>query len=378
MKPYQIRNRFPTVLSIPAVELFMSRLITCFLQLFALWVGLTVAQSRTIGPTESLRLVYETESPPNAPAIFWNWISSMQVTKDNSFLVAFDMRPPRVTVLKTATFELVSTFGRKGKGPGEFMEFFAWIGVKDDTIFVSQGHRTARFLLDGTYLDKDILTLNRTTGAMLNVYASTGIDKVGNLFYWDARPNSDYLISKKLLDGTEQQLIKRDDVRSSSLFREGKRSLDFGVLENGSIILAYCRVPIVARYDSSGRLKWEVDMVRQIPFLRKDYDEVKAGKFLKIHSTFYADEVYTILTYPRTDKTIGRPTVYYVFLSSNTGRVIKIAYARQNVFGNRRPGDDVDESYYYYPRAIAHRAGMLYVFSYNSSSLQKYKLMWDQ
>lgn len=345
------------------------------LNLAELTTGVVSPQAKVVMPTEDLILIKEVEWPPNDPSHLWDWVSSMSAKEDCSVLALFNKKPPRISILDAKTLELVTTFGRKGKGPGEFVDFAAWIGFKDDTLFVSQGHRTSLFTSDGKYLH-DIRTF-RTNPAILSVNWSTGIDQDGNVYYWNARPNSDYLIVKRMRDGREELLVSSSDIRSTHRLQREEMNIYCGVVKDGSIIIALAKRPIVARYTRTGSRVWSVDLLKEVPVLQGTYREVQKGKILALYSTFWVDETYVILTFANAELRVGKPRIYYLFLDTRTGSVVRLTYASQNIRGPRPNQEDFDERLYN-PWAVAHCDGKLYVFSVNSARVQMYRMAWHK
>ncbi len=325
-------------------------------------------------------LVQEIEAPPNDSTHLWYWITSMSLDENGSILAVFNMKPPRVSILDTRTLELKATWGVKGKGPGEFDASSAWVGVIRDKIFVSQGHRTSVFSLQGSYLDRDVLTIERTALARLHVERTTGVDQFFNVYYWDARLSSDYFIGKKTIDGSTQYIVRRGDFG----FDSGSKKIAelrplFCVLKDGSIILALSHSPAIACYAPNGVRKWIIDISREFPPVKNNYAAVESGTIKLPMSNLWADEMYTILTFSNLDKTRGAPNIYYLFLDSKTGKLVQVAYAAQNIIREvSKDPDEILSHHLYSPWAIAHHDGTLYAFSYNSSRLQKYKLIWHQ
>jgi hypothetical protein len=338
--------------------------------------GSPVVQDKrsAVEPSQSLQLLQEVETPVGNPSHLWAWVTSMSLSNDGSVLALFDMRMTRVSILDSKTLRLLATWGKKGKGPGEFGEYHAWIGMRGDTVYVAQDHRTSLFLRDGTYLDQDIILLNRPAD-IFKVHMTTGVDKRGTVYFIDGRPKSDYLLGKKVRGGAEEYFLKKDDLRYQSA--NISKEVVFGILQDGSAILTFSRKPIVERYSSSGSLRWSTNLVEQITYLKKSYDLVAAGKYLLPFSTFWVDEEYTIITFSNKDEKVGEPGTYYVFLNSDDGSIVKVAYAAQSII--RTPVADEEtiyEHHLYSPWAIAHHKGILFVFAYNSARLQKYKLTW--
>lgn len=336
-----------------------------------------VAFQAEIEPTESLLLVSEIETPVNDKSHLWYWISSMDISRDGRFLALFNVKPPRVSILNTRTFELISSFGEKGRGPGEFSESLSWIGLRGDAVYVSQMHRTSIFLINGKHIDRDILTLSRTIDATMLLPWANGVDRAGNVYFWDARRKSNYLIGKKAADGKEVFLVTREQFGLQAEFEKGEMNLLFNVLEDGSIILAFSHVPIVARCSPEGLLVWSLNITEKVPLVKKSYQEVKAGRVVIPMSIFWADETYTILKFSNQEQQKGKPNIFYVFIHSAEGNVTKVAYAAENVIQQAVLKDDeIYRHELYNPFAIAHRDGVLFAYSRNSGKIQKYRLLW--
>lgn len=301
----------------------------------------------------------------------------MSISEDGSLLGLFDMRATRVSILDSKTLKLLATWGKRGKGPGEFQQYHAWIGIRQDTVYVAQDHRISLFLGNGTYLDKDILLLNRASDAFM-VHMTTGFDQRGSVYFRDGRFKSPFLIGKKTSGGIEEYFIDKNNLPLSFT---PTMDIAFGTLRDGSVILTFSHEPIVICYSLSGSLRWTTNLVNPINRLKKEYERVRAGQALLPFSTFWVDEEYTILTFPLLEMDVGDPSVYYVFLNSHDGTIVEIAYAAQNIIRTPRvkKEDKVYEDHLLYsPWAIAHHKGTLFVFAYQSSRLLKYKLTWYQ
>jgi hypothetical protein len=335
-----------------------------------------VPETDLVSAREDLILVKEIESPPNDPSHLWNRVSSMDVKKDCSVLALFNTKPPRISILDARTLDLVTTFGKKGRGPGEFRDFSAWIGFKDDTLFVSQSHTTSLFLGNGTYLDMDIRTF-RTSISILSQDQTTSIDQNGNIYYWNGRPKSEYLILKKMRDGKEEFFVRSSELPSQSALQAEKRDIYCRVIKDGSIIVALAREPIVARFTPTGSRLWLVDLSK-IPVISRSYKEVQAGKILALYSSFWVDSMYVIVTVPEKEIKVGKPAVYYVFLDALTGKLVRLAYAAQNIARSQPGKDEFHEALLYNPWEIAHCNGRLYVFAENSARLLMYRLAWHK
>jgi hypothetical protein len=342
-----------------------------------LYVVICRAQIGSTKPEEALLLIQEVESPSNAPGHLWSFVSSMWADARKDILCIFDARMARVSILRMTTLELLRTWGKKGRGPGEFADMLAFIGVRRDTVFVSQRLKTLRFLMDGTYIANDIRTLDR---ADFNLGRTSGVDMWGRVYYPGTGISSPFLVLRigeknHLSEGVVQ---KSDFGISPDLFTRNKMRVSFSVLENGSVILTLSGEPLVARYDPGGSRRWSVNLLEKIPYLKKSYEEVRAGKAAYATTTFWADEIYTILTFVNETGKIGETNIYFVFLDSETGKILKVAYAAQNVI---REGTDKNKIYkhdLYNPFSICHSEGFLFTFSYNSAHLQKYKLTWHK
>lgn len=330
-------------------------------------------------PRESLLLLQEVEAPPNDPSHLWYMIPSMALNEKGNALAVFNTKPPRVSILDPETFKLKASWGRKGKGPGEFGESFAWVGIINDTVFISQGHRTMAFSLAGRYLGQDILTLERTAIAKLLINRSSGMDQFKNVYFWNANPSSNYLIGKKAPHGAVTYLVPKSDFGIVAKAQREQPYTVFSVLRQGSVVVTTSHMPTVARYTADGKLEWVINLAKEVPFVKQNYKAVESGEIKLPMSYFWADEIYTILTFSNRDKRIGSPNIYYVFLDSRSGKPVEIAYAAQNVI--RELSNDPDEILthdLYNPWAVAHHRGTLFVFSWNSGRLQKYKLTWYQ
>ncbi len=354
-----------------------------FKSLLLLFYGLVLSeatsaaflQKKLVTPTEELVLIKEIEWPPNDSMHLWYWVPSMDVTKDCSLLALFNTKPPRVSILNARTLNLISTFGRKGKGPGELDDFFAWIGFKDDTLFVVQDHRISLFLANGRYLDMD-LPAPRTATSILAVARTTGIDKDGNVYYWTGGPpSSEYLIRRKNRNSRDEFLIRSDEFDS-----QGKAfDIYCGVVKSdGSIIIALAQRPIVAKYSPTGSRAWLVDLLSEVPLLRASYKKVKAREILSLYSAFWVDDTYVILTFADDEIRIGQPKIFYLFLDTRTGAVRKLTYAAQNIVRSLPDPDGFYEAQLYNPWAVAHCNGTLYVFSKNSARVLVYRLAWHE
>ncbi len=253
---------------------------------------------------------------------------------------------------------------------------FAFIGVRRDTVFICQKLKTLRFLTDGTYIEKDIRTVERTD---FHLCQSSGVDKWGRVYYEGTGTSSPFLVLRigEKYHKSEGVVPKSDFGISSDLFTRNKMRVRFSVLENGSVILTLSGKPFVARYDPDGSRRWVVNLLEKIPYL-KNYENVKVGKAVYATTNFWADEIYTILTFSNETPKIGETNIYFVFLDSETGKILKVAYAAQNII---REGTDVNKIYehdLYNPFSICHSGGFLFTFSYNSARLQKYKLTWHK
>lgn len=344
-----------------------------------------LTQRHAVQPSQSLILIEEIETPKNAPSHLWWDVSSLFYDSQSNVLAVFNIKPPRVSLLNARTLELIATWGTKGRGPGEFQEWFTWIGIRNNTVFVSQTHRTARFSFEGKYLDSDIRTLNRTIRAGIKIDRANGVDEKGNVYYWDGRPTSEFLVAKVSQGDIEEYLIRRGDFDHLPFRfwnpRSEKMDIDLGVLADGSLIMNFAHEPVVIRYTKDGMLKWSVDLLKELPFLKPNYESVKAAEFYYPATKFWVDETYTILTFTNRRQEIGEPNIYYVFLNSNNGSVVKVSYAAENVIREivRRQPSEHNKLYrhdLYNPFAITHANGILFTFAYNSSRIQKYKLTW--
>lgn len=319
----------------------------------------------------SLLLLDDIEAPPNAPTHLWNDVKSMSVNESGNLLVMFNTKPPRVSVLETSSLNLVGSFGKTGKGPGEFESVWTWVGIRHDTVIVSQKVTTSFFLVNGTHLGNDIKTVNRSIPAIMNIARTMGVDGQRSVYFWDARPQSDFLISKRLQSGLEVGLVKKGEMPFAVDGKKG--SFDLGVLADGSIILSFYEQPLIVRYNSQGERVWSIDLSRNIPYIRKNYEDVKEGKLMNPNTCFWSDETYTVLTFHNRQGKAGQPNIYWVFVDSRTGRLVELSHVQQNVISSEH-----QDYLMYIPWAIAHSNGMMFSFSYNSGRLQKYKLMWHK
>jgi hypothetical protein len=353
------------------------RLNAKLLQAFIVCVSLAVGSQFEGEPTESLLLIAEIETPVNDRSHLWHWVSSMDISRDGRYLAIFNMKPPRVSILDTRTLELITSFGKKGRGPGEFLESLSWVGLRGDRVYVSQMHRTSIFSMSGEHLDRDMLTLSRTVDAQMLIHQASGVDGAGSVYFWDARRKSEYLIGKKTPDGREVFLISRKQFGVERGFEKGEMMLLFNVLEDGSIILAFSHVPIVTRCSPEGNVVWSLNLVEKVPLVKKNYDNVKTGRYVLPMSIFWADETYTILKFSNEEKRQGKPSIFYVFINSAEGNIRKIAYAAENLIRQAELKDDEIYSHdLYNPTAIAHKDGILFAYSRHSGKLQKYRLLW--
>lgn len=321
-------------------------------------------QKPVIMPINILKLVIETETPVNRSDHLWSQCRTIWTDTQHNVLALFNDRPPRVDILDPKTLELLYTWGTEGKGPGEFTGVFTWIGILNDTVYVYDARKVKKFLVDGTYLDKDVWLLNMMPDAALASYKAFGIDNKGYIYYKDADPRSKYLISKLHTSGNNiSGIINKSRIDIKTDF------ISFRVLGDGSIIVAFKNL-VVNRYTSDGELYWHTNLIENIPYLVNEYKRVESGEILFPISTFWVDERYTILTVANPRKEIGAPNILYIFLNTHNGQIEKIASNDENIIheGN-------DNYILYNPSAIAHANGYLYAFANNSSKLFKYQIL---
>lgn len=302
----------------------------------------------------------------------------MNVDDAGKNLVLFNQRPPRVSILSTANFDLVASLGKQGRGPGELTIDNSWVGMRNNTLYVLQGHRTSLFALQGrelVYLDKD-KTEKRTAMAMFRVDWTSGVDAEGRIYYWDEGLNGSHVVIRRPPNGMPQKLVPRKTIpMKPESFSD--LAVRFGVHNDGAIVLAFGKEPYVMKTDSSGSVIWITNIVKRLPFLHSEYDAVIKKRIQFPITAFTTNEEYTILTFANPEQKIHQPRVLYVFLASKTGEVMRIAYAAENL-RTESPStkSDEDKSIAFVPSEICHAGKYLFVYSINSSRLRKYELQW--
>lgn len=140
------------------------------------------AQEAPLDVTQELQLVQEVEAPPNAPNHLWAWVQSMGLDENETILVLFDSRMTRISVLDLRNFELLSTWGKHGRGPGELANYSAWVTMKKGKVVFCQDFKVSYFSVDGRFLDKDVPLLGRAGWYSLSTHQSVGVDSSGSLY----------------------------------------------------------------------------------------------------------------------------------------------------------------------------------------------------
>ncbi len=334
------------------------------------------ALEKDIKASESLKLLIDVETPTNDQSHLWNWITSIAIDERGERLALFNLKPPRVSILSTTDFRLLTSFGREGRGPGEFLVEKAWIGMRNDKLYVMQGIRTSLFSLDGKYLDKDLAERRTAMGAFLINWTS-GVDSIGRIYDWDSNTNASHLVRRRSSDGNVEQILEKTKL-SLRLDSYQKLAVRFGVLADGSVVAAFAYEPIILKTDSKGDVQWSFNVVEHLGFLKSEYEDVAKGKIQFPLTAFWTDEKYTILTYVNSNRRVGESRILFVFLDTKTGNVLKISYPRE-LIRKKGPSEEDnlnDNSLAFVPMEIAHHDGYLYVFAVNSARVQKYKLMW--
>ncbi|MBM4167804.1 MAG: hypothetical protein FJ215_01400 [Ignavibacteria bacterium] len=327
-------------------------------------------------PTESLELVQEIESPTNDPNHLWYWITSMSIDEKGKLLALFNKKPPRISLLETSMLGLKRSFGRGGKGPGEFTESPTWIGIVDDTLYVAQPFYTSRFNLDGKHLGGDHVW-QRGLGAF-SIQMRSGVDKNGDVYYWHGNPKHDFLLGRKSRNGNESFVIPVQNLPFAERYRSKGMELAFGVLRDGSVVMTFSHEPALVCFGPDGSPRWWLNLVDEIPRLKKSYEEVEKKKILFPISNLWTDNVYTILTYSNPDRNLGSPAILFVFVDSQNGKLVRVAYSTQHIIREREIDDEKIYTHHNYsPWAIAHHNGYLYTFAHHSAHLQKYRLLWS-
>lgn len=189
-----------------------------------------------------------------------------------------DTKNNRVLIF-SKKFKFVKSFGKKGYGPGEFIDP-SIIQIVRDTIYVNGAENNLQlFNLEGGYI-RDIELKGR-------IYNNFVISSKGNIFIGDPFNEESHIIKEydrngNLLGTFGRQIDTEDKSRIHVL---NTSILDIDSLDN--IYVAFYGLPFVRMYDQNKHLKWQTD-VSNIP---KVNERVKAIRQIKEQRQFSVQSV---------------------------------------------------------------------------------------
>lgn len=342
------------------------------------------AQEAPLDVTQELQLVQEIEAPPNAPNHLWAWVVSMGLDESETRLVLFDIEMTRISVLDLRNFELLATWGKRGRGPGELANYSAWVTIKKGKVVFCQDFKVSYFSVDGRFLDKDVPLLRRAGWYLLSTHQSVGVDSSESLYYLAGQNAANWEIRRRAIDGHDHVVFSRTDARRYQIPDKG--GISFGTHPDGSSVVSFGHKPLMIKFDMHGNVKWVREFLKDLSSevanqIMDEYEKAIKKSVPHPWSAFWSDSAYTVLTLPLawTKERIGKPSVLYLFFSSKTGRLMKVSYPNQNVVQRPSKGEnEIGTHTLYAPWTVAHSRGYLYAFCYNNSRLVKYKLMWSE
>ncbi len=385
--PVQWSKR-PTTVVWSVRRIMTATLVTWTLSIVAVCHSVVVlqsyAQEAPLVVTQDMQLVQEIESPPNAPNHLWARVQSIGLDETGRMLVLYDSRMTRVSVLDALTLDLLWTWGKQGRGPGELANYSAWVTLKEGVVLLCQNFKLSYFSVDGRFLDKDIPLLRRAGWYSLSTHESVGVDTCGSIYYLAGQNVGNFEIRCRASNGQDRVVFSRSAVGVHKI--PGKGGISFGTHADGSSVVSFGHKPLLIKFDTHGNIKWTLDFLKDLSSevanqIEDEYQKIVKKNLPYPWSAFWTDSTYTVLTLPLdwTKERIGKPSVLYLFINSKTGRLMKVSYPKQNVV--ERPSDgenDVRSHTLYAPWVVAHSRGYLYAFCYNNSRLVKYKLMWAE
>lgn len=369
-------------------RIMTATLVTWNLSIVALCHSVVVlpnyAQEAPLDVTQELQLVQEVEAPPNAPNHLWAWVQSMGLDESGTRLVLFDIRMTRISILDTRNFELLATWGKQGRGPGELANYSAWVTMKKGEVVFCQDLKVSYFSVDGRFLDKDVPLLRRAGWYSLSTHQSVGVDSSGSIYYLAGQNAANWEIRCRAMDGHDRVVFSQTAARLFQIPDKG--GISFATHPDGSSVVSFGHKPFMIKFDTRGNVKWVREFLRDLTSgvanqIRDEYEKAIKKNVPYPWSAFWSDSTYTVLTLPVdwTRERIGKPCILYLFFNSKTGRLMKVSYPKQNVVERPSKGEnDVGTHTLYAPWAVAHSRGYLYAFCYNNSRIVKYRLLWSE
>ena len=192
-------------------------------------------------------------------------------------------------------FKLITKFGKKGEGPGEFMNEDISLQILPDRILVSNSNKILFFSKNGKYKKETRIP------SYVNIVKKISNNYIG--FKWDINPKADdFYISYNLYNSNFKKL--KELHRGNSVIHKN-RSIDifeiffYDVVKN-KIVIAHRKGFCVDIFDTDGnKLNSITRNIKPIPFSEKDkQDVVSYWASLPYYKGFY-ESVKKRLNFPK-------------------------------------------------------------------------------